>query len=85
MSKKSELLWDIKEKIDKGRYKLGLVQELFSVAPGCDGYSEPKDTVLFYLGMKTILQEIADENTNASDELSDLCHAESSKGKEVTA
>ena len=81
----SELLWDIREKIDIGRYKLVILQELFAVPPGCDGYNEPEDPCLFYMGVKTILEEIVEENGRASEDLTDLCFTERSKEKMATA
>jgi hypothetical protein len=64
-----KLLSEIKEKIDRGRYKLGILQELFAVPPGCDGYHEPEDSALFYIGVKTLLDEILNDNTEATDDL----------------
>ena len=71
----SESLSDIKEKIDTSRYKIGILQELFAVPPCCEGYHEPTDITLFYIGVKTLLDEIMNGNNEATDDLSDLCYA----------
>jgi hypothetical protein len=63
---------DIREKIDISRYKISILQELFAVPPECDGYHEPENKALFYLGVKTLLDEIMNGNTEATDDLSDL-------------
>jgi hypothetical protein len=63
---------DIKEKIDSSRYKIGILQELFAVPPDCEGYHKPTDLALFYIGIKTLLDEIMNGNTEATDDLFDL-------------
>jgi hypothetical protein len=72
------------EKIDKGRYMTGILQQLFAVPPGCQGEIEPKDPVLFALGVETILEEILKESTKASDYLLGLLHSKVLRG-EVTS
>lgn len=71
----SDKIFEIKEKIDTSRYKIGILQELFAVPPDCEGYHEPTDRALFYIGVKTILDEIMNGNNEATDDLYDLCHA----------
>lgn len=60
----------VTEKINRCRYKLGVLQDRFAVPPGCDGWHEPEDEALLYMGVKVILDEIQEECTEASDDLS---------------
>lgn len=71
-----DTLQGIMEKIDVGRYKLHIIQELFACAPDCEGYHEPADLTLFYIGVKTILDEIMDNSNNAHDDLASLCFSD---------
>ena len=65
----SDIISDIREKIDTSRYKIGILQELFAIPPGGNGYHEPTDLILFYIGVKTLLGEIMDDHTEATDDL----------------
>ena len=66
---------EVMQKIDRGRYKMGVLQELFAVPPDCSEH-QPEDSTLFYMGVKTILDEIMEESTKASDDLLGLFHSE---------
>ena len=55
------LLKDLAEKVSMHRCKLGVLQEIFEVPPGCDGYHEPRDLGRLYEGVKMILAEVTEE------------------------
>jgi len=62
----------IYEKLDMSRYKLGILLELFAVPPGCDGYNDPEDPAMLYLGVKTLLSEVIEWNRDITEDLESL-------------
>lgn len=82
-----ECLLDTIEKIEKNRRKLSVIKDHFFIPPGCDGWHEPEYPVLFVMGVDTILGEILQESTDASDALSGVLRRLESNVKtvEVTA
>ena len=64
-----EKISELAGKTDKNRYKLGILQDRFSVPPDCDGWHDPEDMTLFCLGVRELLNEIMDDLAGVSDAL----------------
>jgi hypothetical protein len=73
----------IQEKVDRCRFRTNVLQEVFINHP--EGIDDgPEDLTLFYMSIKTVLDDIMENGCDASDTLTDLFHSDALKAAEVS-
>jgi hypothetical protein len=75
---------EIQEKFDRCRYRTNVLLEVFVNHPESldDG---PVDLTLFYISIMTVLRDIVEDGTEASEALSDLFHSKALEIAEVAS